>query len=212
MAARETIAEAYAPKWSNLRAIGNSSAVRMTILIPLIGYFILFNNTLFQSLDLLPELQQWIKPRARLFVFYYGLCALAVGSAIYSYFCPIEIKRYESSTAYVVADMDALGRGGLKNIETLLKGVEGLSRKVEIADAKERLSEAQISGRFESERRAELHKVLLHSHYQVLDSTFPKARVMAVLMYGLGFLLLGVSAFEVFGRVTWTIFRVGIAH
>ena len=34
------------PKWSWLRAIGNSSSIKMTIFIPAIGYLVLFNQNL----------------------------------------------------------------------------------------------------------------------------------------------------------------------
>lgn len=42
--------------WTTLREVGNLSAVKATVLIPLIGYLILFNQNVVEYLRLSPEL------------------------------------------------------------------------------------------------------------------------------------------------------------
>ena len=43
------------PKWSLLRTVGNLTAVRLTVLIPLVGYLIIFNENVVKYLDLAKE-------------------------------------------------------------------------------------------------------------------------------------------------------------
>src|ERR1700681_4261929 len=80
------------PRWSLLRRVGNSSAVRLTILIPLIGYLIIFNSYVVHYLELPKEFAGAQPPGSavspRLLLIYFGLSALAAGSVIYAYFCP----------------------------------------------------------------------------------------------------------------------------
>jgi hypothetical protein len=88
-------------RWSNLRAIGNLSAAKLTVLIPLIGYMVIFNEKFLPYLQLSVHIfggQADVGGQAqvswRLIATYYGLCFLGVGSIIYQLFCPIEVKRF----------------------------------------------------------------------------------------------------------------------
>ncbi len=93
------------PFWTDLRGISNTPAARAVILIPLIGYWIIFNDRLV-SLSALshflfhstpaPEHFPW-----RLFATYFGLCFVAFGSLLYQWRCPAQIKYYATATDYV---------------------------------------------------------------------------------------------------------------
>lgn len=95
--------------WINLRSLGNSPSVKLTIFIPIVGYFIIFNNYLLPYLDLAHDVFGKPKPNNnystliswRIQFLYYGLWLLAIGSTIYQVFCPREIKRFESSIDYI---------------------------------------------------------------------------------------------------------------
>src|SRR6185436_14747449 len=39
-------------KWQTLRGLGNSTAVKLTIFIPIIGYLVIFNETVVKYIDL----------------------------------------------------------------------------------------------------------------------------------------------------------------
>src|SRR5437667_10548734 len=94
--------------WTSLRAMGNSAAARMTIIIPFVGYLILFN----ENALLYFELSRRIfgeQPTAtvgaahvslRLLSIYFGLCLVAVASATYGLRCPIEIKQFATPADY----------------------------------------------------------------------------------------------------------------
>src|SRR6266852_9232668 len=96
-----------ASKWSRLRSVGNSLPARLTILIPLVGYLIIFNQETAKYLTLIQELagqktsaDHPISVSPSVLLVYFGLCALALGSAIYSYLCPDQVRHYGSSAAY----------------------------------------------------------------------------------------------------------------
>jgi hypothetical protein len=113
------------PRWSRLRAIGNSGPAKLTILIPLVGYFVIFNAQLARYLELIGEIgglpvhQLTVSPR--LLLIYSGLCAFAVGSAIYSFFCPDEVKQYATSAAYVGGDGPNIKDMALEPMENELR-------------------------------------------------------------------------------------------
>lgn len=129
----------FVPGWHILRNIGNLAAVRLTIFIPLVGYLVVFNNKVVEWLELTkefvgvpPAIGLTVSPR--LLLIYFGLCAVAVGSAIYSMLCPQEIKHYGTSAAYVGGDGPNIGdiamrlscraqRRSPKNEKILLNGV-----------------------------------------------------------------------------------------
>jgi hypothetical protein len=92
------------PLWRHLRATGNSASVKMTILIPLIGYLIVFNSHVVDVISLSRHLlgfEQQQGPSTRLLSLYFGLCLVAAASIIYNWMCPRVIKKYESAPEYL---------------------------------------------------------------------------------------------------------------
>jgi hypothetical protein len=86
------------PAWSGLRTLGQSPAMKLTILMPFIGALILFNAQLVDFLKMTPmalfpksggdaEIPVW-----RLAVTYFGLLGLGCASFIFTLRCPADIK------------------------------------------------------------------------------------------------------------------------
>lgn len=98
--------------WTALGHIGNSKIARLTILMPVIGYLILFNSTLQEFFEVkLPLLDNenanfgfW---RAlydqNLYFLYFGLLTFGSGVAVYSITAPQQIKRHGSAEDYILA-------------------------------------------------------------------------------------------------------------
>jgi hypothetical protein len=104
--------------WARLREIGNSPAVKLTIVIPFVGYLIIFNESLLHYLDLSRELfghhgnlpgSEQAHVSWRLLLLYFGLCFIAAGAALYGWYCPDEIKSYRLPSDYVAAVLTNLG-------------------------------------------------------------------------------------------------------
>lgn len=107
--------EAKGSKWTDLRRLGNSKIVKSTVLIPLIGYLILFNEDIVAAAQmsddlvgrsiLLNVLFDVVTPAMevsyRLYFIYFGLTSIAVGSILFQLFCPHLIKLYETHAVYV---------------------------------------------------------------------------------------------------------------
>src|SRR5271155_4010656 len=96
------------PTWADLRGIGNSNAVRASIIVPVIGYLIILNSTVADYLK--PHGIEWTHQPAtvwdrlwslKLYLAYFGLMFLGVGAAIYQWKCPSFVKKYGDWADYV---------------------------------------------------------------------------------------------------------------
>lgn len=88
--------------WSRFWTVSSSRAARMTVLIPLIGYLIIFNAKIAEYLHVIRELggsPNDVSVSPRLLLIYFGLCAIAAAVAIYSWRCPNAVKYYGSANA-----------------------------------------------------------------------------------------------------------------
>lgn len=95
-------------KWSNLASVGTSNVGRVTILMPFIGYLILFNPSFLEffqqqipgSLDNAPV---WVNQlhSNRLAFLYFGLLAIGFGILLYVAFSPEQLRLFPSVSDYV---------------------------------------------------------------------------------------------------------------
>lgn len=94
-------------KWSVLAKLGSAPAMRLTVLVPLIGTMLLFNSEVERFLQW-PEFFRRDVTRARdlipynnLYFTYFGLCFLGFGSIVFSFLCPREIRDEPNIGRYV---------------------------------------------------------------------------------------------------------------
>jgi hypothetical protein len=200
-------------RWSRLRSLGNLTIVRLTILIPFIGYFVLFNDKLSKYLILSEEifgipnsLVSW-----RTIFFYFGLCVVAIGSAVYQLRCPAIIKQFSDEPHYVAATLPHSGELTLRAIDAEIVGADEQSRdqlsKIKaLFDQRHgqiRLMDASPHQEYEYERRLleDHNKDLLALNYDRLDRSRPVCRAISFAAYGVGFLILSAPTGDVFVRV-----------
>lgn len=95
--------------WSELGAIGRSPAVRLTILVPVLGYMLLLNYGFLEFMQLVSA-QTWapntspdVAPPMKLIFTYLGLCSLGLASGIFVLICPRGPKDYTSETEFLTA-------------------------------------------------------------------------------------------------------------
>ena len=88
------------PRWSKLKKIGQSRVARATVFIPLVGYFVIFNEQLTHYLRLIPRLAGNEPPAAldqlnltRIIYLYIGLFCIGVASLIFQFFCPPKSRK-----------------------------------------------------------------------------------------------------------------------
>ena len=82
-------------QWHEIRSLGSTSVVRLSVVAPVVSYLILANE------HLLHFFEGW-----KFFCFYFGTVSIAVGALIYSTRCPGEAKKYDTAVEYAVAEAE----------------------------------------------------------------------------------------------------------
>jgi hypothetical protein len=196
----------FIPKWTRLREIGNSSATKMTILIPLVGYLIIFNQNVVGLLTLSRELvgmPAHQEPSTRLLCMYFGLCLIAVGSIVYNVLCPSIVKRYTSAPEFIGNE--------LAHVSTLFT-VENISLELLASPYKEDYARIRfdlnssiskympegIDDIATVQRRKDLlfeaNKNTLTLYYDFLNLKYPWARATASVLFASGLTLLALPS------------------
>lgn len=97
--------------WSALSSIGNSRLARLTIIMPFVGYLIIFNSTLSEYFStILPVslgqdddgILTFLYSR-NLYFLYFGLLLFGAGVAIFNIFAPSQIRRFPEIGSYIAA-------------------------------------------------------------------------------------------------------------
>lgn len=212
--------------WTTLRTIGNSWAVKATVLIPLIGYFIIFNENIIKYLNLASEFttgkQSGLAIPPRLLQVYFSLCFISVASVIYTLVCPVIVKRYDSSTTYVREEAEHLGDIFFEDLESQLRASDTFNKKYkrirdryDVPDAGSLVAGGSLVAppdlSFET-RKKETNLAVLHTYYDYLNQSYPLARLIALCCYVLGFALLAIPSIQVFFRVAAILWTTLWAH
>jgi hypothetical protein len=194
------------PEWSALRGFGNSPPAKLTILIPLIGYLIIFNDKIVPFLELSQQITgassdygASISPR--LLSIYFGLCLIAVGTAIYSMRCPTEVKYYGSSAAYVGGDGPSLGDFAMEEIEKVLRESKYQAEYRKIRERYEPNDVPDLKLITDDQKR-QIDNGVLHLYFRCLNNSHRTMRWLTLLCYGFGTACLLIASIDVFIRVT----------
>jgi hypothetical protein len=197
--------------WSRLRGIGKSSAAKVTVLLPLIGYLIIFNKNVADFLHLASEFagaadsQFGVAPK--LMLVYLGTCAIALGQVIYGVFCPAEVKAYGHETPYVLDAVRVKKDFEYEKLEAALRASAYRREYSRMRDRYER-DGTPIT----EDQKAHINNGVLHLYFRLLDNRWWGARWATGAFYLLGFIYLAVPSAGVFIRVMKIIFGVLITN
>jgi hypothetical protein len=189
--------------WTTLRSVGNSVIVKLTILIPAIGYLIVFNDKLVGYVDLISEVaglddRSGLSVPPRLFQIYFGLCFVGIASAIYSLACPSIIKRYPSAIDFSAATMNAVGDYGYTNFEREVLS----SRYSDEYRAKKQHFEQMADKDFRREQvMYEVNNALINIYFSLKNAENPVCRWLCASCFAFGFFVLFISSIKIFLRV-----------
>jgi hypothetical protein len=199
-------------RWSRLRTIGNSGPAKLTILIPLVGYLVIFNSTIAQYLELVREIGGFpadhrfdVSPR--LLLIYFGLCAFALGAALYSILCPEQVKHYDNSAAYVGGDGPSIKDFAFEPIEEELRNSSYKDEYRRIRDRYELDGGGKPRAISEEEKR-QVNNGVLHLYFRYRDNLHPKVRLVVFISYVMGFLCLMIPSLGVFFRVVRILWNI----
>lgn len=193
------------PFWTDFRTISNTSATRAVILIPLLGYWIIFNENIAAYTGLVKTLvpgdatTQHHGPPFRLFATYFALCLVAVGSALYQWLCPAEIKQYPGASEYV---------GG---VAPELSSIEYARMRKEVEHGDTVGNAAYQEMRKGAGDGADFKRNILKLYFDYCNRRYQRMRFVVAICYGIGFAILGIMSVEIFLRVIRVLYRSLIA-
>ena len=194
------------PRWNELRKIGNSPAIRLTPLFPLVGYLILFNGALGPYLRLAEQFmgvgaeQQPPQIATKLLWIYLGLIFLALGSAIYAIFCPDDIKAHSMASDYVASEAPTVSQ-----VDPIFERLRGTKFEARAVEATQKLAPRNLSADYALSdwyRDREIWaKGLLRIYFDYHNDRFPWARWATSIAFAVGFLALAWPSLLVFVKV-----------
>lgn len=185
--------------WTSLRSFGKSTFSKLTMFVPVFGYFILFNDNIVGYLKLTFEVcpADGCQVNWRIFLVYFGLCFVSVGAAIFSLRCPDIVKRYSTSREFF--ETSKLFYTHHHNLLWLLDDIEkmlgepyddGLNLKY-LAD-----SNASIGA-----DQAHVLSGAIAAYYNFKNKSQPRYRWACLIFYGIGVTLLSIPTLLTFAEV-----------
>jgi hypothetical protein len=202
-------------RWSNLRPVGNSWPARLTVLIPLVGYFIIFNAKLAGYGELIREVAGAeptdLSVSPRLFQIYFGLCFVAVGATIYALACPQIVKRYGTGGAFAGGDGRFYGLFGIHVIRDTLVS-EGYEEAVVEIERRYSHPLPQDGRPPSDEETYQLRNAFLHLYFSYLNRSGPAWCWISAILYACGFAILIVPSIKVFWRVLVILSALMMSH
>jgi hypothetical protein len=195
------------PNWSTLRVIGNSNLVRATVIMPFIGYLILFNvhvvDALRPAIDLFPDCEGGTCAQSfvvsRLFFLYFGLMLLGVGSFVYQLRCDPNIKRFDTAEAFTASVSAVVTESDLLLYQGTIERIGG-----PLAATREFLA-GELANLDQAPR---LKLQILNNYYRTLDGALKFSRLIVTSCYLSGFLLVLYPSLQTSVRVFSSLMRL----
>ena len=215
-------------KWSLLRTIGNSKIFNLTIIIPVIGYFILFNDEVVRNLEFSEAVigspvkeYRGLRDQTlfKLFCVYFGFYVLATGLILYYAFCPNLIKRYKTYVDYITAEIELVTEKKvreLRRLNAMLGGTNSFDFEALYSllqyfldvlhkekPNEDQRSPEELAHQIENLRRERQLNInnLMSDVYENSDKSRPFARVLVFSLFVLGFTFLAIPSLMMFCQV-----------
>lgn len=198
------------PSWTALRAIGNSTAAKLSIFMPFIGHLILFNqyvSELFINLSPSFGVGGGISFGWKMYFLYIGLFLMGVASSIYQLRCHQVIKRYSDKEDFVLSVSTTVTRRDIKEFLNAIR----LSPEAADYDFNYNLVKQQFDSRAgvpESQQDESLRVDVMKMYYVVLADANALSRGIALTCYAIAFACLAVPSADTFFRVLRLMFKM----
>ncbi|SDR08962.1 hypothetical protein SAMN05519103_00697 [Rhizobiales bacterium GAS113] len=202
-------------RWSMLRELGQSNWVRSSVLMPVFGYLLLLNEHVHQYLTIQHDAVwpfNYLPTLWRVWMLFYGSFFLAIGSILFAWRCPAEIKQYASRFSLVDAERDHLAaHSQTQQIADKLKGLyESLSNWESSLFVEPRLKPDQPNlgaGTPTAPSTTDPWGLGLIHIWSVNDIKRPTLRIIILFLFRAGLVLLAVPAGCTFLQVTLLLAR-----
>lgn len=214
--------------WKAISKIGRSKIMSLTILVPVIGYMILFNASLVSHFELSNELFNESNSsespissgnKSRLFYFYFGFFFLGLSTVLYKLVCPVIVKENSSAKSYVDEVSSTMTKLKIaKLVEVVWNKVgknKGLRDNVRVIrfvlSPQENISELGNPSKLQnitkydkglSEQESHRLNELMVIYWDIENESKSGVRVLIAVLYAIGFVILTIPTIEMFLKVS----------
>jgi len=178
------------PTWKTLKSLSSSPLAKLTIIAPVIGWLLLYNNTLVSLIAKItgevPANDLW-----KLYIFYVGLTLISISAILFVIFCPRIISRFIDTNDYI-------------NVERAIFTPEmenELSRKLKLKKMEWNAPSdtfKQKSGNFAFSRMQEANETNLLNQMRLIYDTENSrnflVRLLSIVFFVLGSILAAIPA------------------
>jgi len=193
------------PSWSALKVIGNSYPAKLAIIMPFLGYMIIFQHDFVQFVSKLSPIGDISNMQSHttsinynIYFLYFGTFVFGLGSFVFSIFCNSHIKQHADSDAFCVyvsptTTSDDIKRYCDRIIHTLgEKSHDGQRAKV--------ISQSISSG-IQKDIQTESRLFVYKTYYNIIDNNYVIPRAIAFLSFIIGLATLAAPSVSVFVNV-----------
>jgi hypothetical protein len=176
--------------------------------VPILGYWILFNESARAYLKLVNEIGgSSADVSSRILVVYVGLVLVAVGAAIYQFKCPPDIKHFGDPNAYVAAVSGTIRDYAQEKIIVALLKSDFEREYIRVRERYANTSVEAMAGHLTNDQLERLNKDILYVNFDMLDESAKPWRGMVGWLYLMGFGLLLLSSATVLARIVWLLLQ-----
>ena len=192
-----------APTWSSLRTIGDSLPAKASILMPFVGYFILFQA------DFIRIISEWspifdstnhnatLHVGLRFYFLYFGLFIFGVGSLLFALFCADVIKRHSNATAFCSYTLPMCSPSDFVEYSIYVQ----THTSIESAEYKKAASLQNMIESGITSITQENKIYLLKEYYTIIDIRFPGLRFTTIVCFVAGMTLMALPSLMIFWKV-----------
>lgn len=192
------------PNWPRIKLLGQSPAVKLTMVIPFVGYILILNEYIVSFLASAFEItgvsEQGVINLSNLYFIYFGLTSLGIATLIFQILCPPLIKEYLSIRVYVEKNIDFMTELRLGSLCNHINPSETEQHAV-VVKAKKALA-AEPNKKEETFRDSSID--VLEHFWNSSAWSKSNSRLCVVLLYFVGFILLTIPSIKMFAKVIST--------
>lgn len=187
------------PNWSSLKGIGNSYPAKVAILMPFIGYIIVFQNDVVRAISSYTfggVNSEQTSIGINIYIFYFGILVFGLGSFAYAVFCHHVIKKYDDADAFCRIVTPTTSSEDVINLcNHIMKHEASPDSKKAFTIA------ASIEDGVQKAIPIGYTIFILKSYYNILDERYWFARLVVAICFVSGLGLLAVPSAIVFAKV-----------
>lgn len=188
--------------WENLKKLSGSKFAQYAVLVPIVGWLLVYQNTFAEALSTIFEVEAIEQASWELLVFYLGLVLLGVAAALFRFFAPSEIVDHNGLQGYLDDTLNIMTRRRFRNFCDSLGYEAPEEIKVPSAGTGQVLDTTLDQWKI---LNLEAITDVLTKHYEKTNGTLPKARVATGVLFTLG---AGLTVVPTLTTVGWALGQI----